>query len=267
MPCSTVQLCSQDLFEDMIDVNFTFKKLRVAPAKMSHATGSTLWGQGSSQYLLFTSSEPTVKDDHTGFHHAFDTSRGDRSFRFDATEAGDAATLSPDGTTLVLFTWGDGTHPVRLYDVRRKRSEAYETEELEKFQVRPLLDPGQGPGDSEEVNQASFSPDGRLLAVARSDNALHVYDVRALSRGPLCRFEHHDSDAVDGRGFGIVTANWIQGRERIGIMSGGNDGGSPQWIGSNQFRTNSLTRLRTVVGTSTGKDGRRPRRGHWEDRL
>lgn len=231
MPYSTVRLCSQDLFEDMIDVDFEFKKFRVAPKGpkgLGHATGSILWGQGPSQHLLFASSEPTGKGDNTGFHRAFDTSRGALAVQFDATEAGDAAALSPDGVTLVLFTWGEGsTHPVRLYDVRRRDHEAYQTEELEKFKVRPLLDSTQGPSDSEEVNQASFSPDGRLLAVARSDNALHVYDVRALSRGPLCRFEHHDSDAVGGGGFGIVTANWIQGRERIGIMSGGNDGRSP----------------------------------------
>lgn len=203
----------------MIDADLPFKKLYVAPRGSSHAAGSTLWGEGPSKHLLFSSSEPTVENDYTGFHHAFDTRRGVQAVQFDATESGDAIALSPDGTTLVLFTWGkNGVHPVRLYDVRRKEKEAYETEELEKFQVRPHI-------GEEEVNQASFSPDGRLLAVARNDNALHLYDVRALSRGPLCRFEHHDSDTPGG--FGVVAVNWIQGRDRIGVVSGGEDGRSP----------------------------------------
>jgi len=226
----TVRLYSQDLFEDMIDAHFPFKRFLVAPKGSDHAAGSTLWGQGPSKHLLFTSSEPTEKGDYSGFHHAFDTCKGVQAVQFDATEAGDAATLSPDGTTLVLFTWGkDSTHPVRLYDVRRKLKTAYETEELEKFRIRPVIGSNQGLGDSEEVNHASFSPDGRLLAVARNDNALHVYDVRALARGPLSRFEHHDSDAVGGGGFGVIAANWLQGRDRIGIVSGGNDGCVRLW--------------------------------------
>ncbi|KAG8220956.1 WD40-repeat-containing domain protein [Butyriboletus roseoflavus] len=222
----TVRLYSQDLFEDMIDA-VSCKKLCVAPKGSDHAAGSTLWGDGPSKHLLFSSSEPK-ENDHSGFHHAFDTRRGVQVLQFDATESGDAAALSPDGATLVLFTCGkDNTHPVRLYDVRRKLKEAYETEKLEKFHVRSHTGSNQELGDLEEVNQASFSPDGRLLAVARNDNALHVYDIRALSRGPLCRFQHHDSDTVGGGEFGIVEAKWIQGRDRIGIVSGGNDGGSP----------------------------------------
>ena len=228
MSCSTVWLYSQDLFEDMIDVEFPAKRFHVAPRGSDHAAGSTLWGKGPSKQLLFSSSEPKRQDDYSGFHHAFDACKGTRAVQFDATEAGDAATLSPDGTTLVLFTSRkDNTHPVRLYDVRSKLNEAYETEELEKFQVRSPVGLNQELGGLGEVNQASFSPDGCLLAVARNDNALHIYDVRALSRGPLCRFQHHDSDSVGGGGFGIVAANWIQGRDRIGIVSGGNDGRSP----------------------------------------
>ncbi|KAH0836678.1 WD40-repeat-containing domain protein [Lanmaoa asiatica] len=226
----TVRLYSQDLFEDMIDVQLPPKKLYVAPRGSGHAAGSTLWGKGPSKHLLFSSSEPTAKNDDSGFHHAFDTHRGVQAVQFDATESGDATALSPDGTTLVLFTCGaDSTHPVRLYDVRRKSKEAYETEELEKFQVRPHIGSNQELVGSEEVNEASFSPDGRLLAVARNDNALHVYDVRALSRGPLCRFQHHDSDTVGGGGFGVVAANWIHSRDRIGIVSGGNDGCVRLW--------------------------------------
>ena len=211
----------------MIDVALPSRRFRAGPRGSGHAAGCTLWGKGPSGQLLFSSSEPMEKGDHSGFHHAFDTCKGSMILQFDATEAGDAATLSPNGETLALFTSGkDGEHPVRLYDVRRKLKDASQTAELEKFRARPTVNPDQELDESGEVNQASFSPDGCLLAVARNDNALHVYDMRALSRGPLCRFEHHDSDAIGGGGFGIVAVNWIQGRDRIGIVSGGNDGRS-----------------------------------------
>ncbi|KIJ65665.1 hypothetical protein HYDPIDRAFT_88648 [Hydnomerulius pinastri MD-312] len=140
--------------------------------------------------------------------------------------------VSPDGTTLVLFTTGkDNSHPMRLYDVRRKTKVAYETEELEKFCTRQSFSSSQEPRESQEVNSASFSSEGRLLSVARSDNRLHVYDVRALSKGPLCRFEHHGSDVVGGGGYGIVEAKWVEGRDRrrVGLVSGGNDGYVRLW--------------------------------------
>ncbi|KAG9313001.1 WD40-repeat-containing domain protein [Chiua virens] len=227
----TVWLYTQKLFEDIVDPPFKPKPFYVTAKENNHAAGSTLWGKGPSATLLFSSSEPWNKDEYRGFHRAFDTCRGTRALQFDAPGAGDAAALSPDGTILALFTRGrDRTHPVHFYDVRRQVKDAYETEELEKFRSRPSVVSGQESDDPiEEVNQASFSSDGHLLAVARSDNIIHVYDMRALSRGPLCRFEHHDSDAVGGGGYGVVAANWMSSRGKIGIVSGGNDGCVRLW--------------------------------------
>ncbi|KAF8845050.1 WD40 repeat-like protein [Paxillus ammoniavirescens] len=214
---------SQELFESMTKTKSA--KFSVAPNGMGHAAGTTIWGDGPSKHFLFTSSEP-LRDDvgDSGFHRAFDVLKGVRAIEFDATEAGDAAAVSPDGTTLVLITSGEGnSHPVRLYDVRRRQGRAYETEGLEKFFPRGS---SQGP---EEVTRASFLSDGRLLALARNDNMVHIYDVRAWSRGPLCRFEHHDSDAVGGGGYGVVEIKWIEARGRVGIVSGGNDGCVRLW--------------------------------------
>ncbi|KIJ20946.1 hypothetical protein PAXINDRAFT_66506 [Paxillus involutus ATCC 200175] len=194
---------------------------------MGHAAGTAIWGDGASKHFLFTSSEPQDDVGDSGFHRAFDVLKGVRVIEFDATEAGDAAAVSPDGTTLVLITSGEGnSHPVRLYDVRRRQGRAYETEALEKFFPRQSSRSSQDP---EEVTKASFLSDGRLLALARNDNMVHIYDVRAWSRGPLCRFEHHDSDAVGGGGYGVVEIKWIEGRGRAGIVSGGNDGCVRLW--------------------------------------
>ncbi|KAF9218970.1 hypothetical protein BS17DRAFT_718917 [Gyrodon lividus] len=215
----------------MVDAPAESAKFFVAPKGAGHAAGPTVWGDGPSKHFLFTSSEPLDCDvNDSGFHRAFDVRQNTRVVEFDATEAGDAAVVSPEGATLVLFTTSeDNSHPIRLYDVRRKLKRAYETEALEKFSIRPSSGSSQELRESQEVNSASFSSDGRLLAVARNDNMLHIYDVRALSRGPLCRFEHHDSDAVGGGGYGVVEAKWIEGRGRVGIVSGGNDGCVRLW--------------------------------------
>lgn len=82
-----------------------------------------------------------------------------------------------------------------------------------------------------EVASVTFSSEGRLLAVARSDNALHMYDIRALSKGPLAMFKHGELDAVGSIGYGVVHASWVEGRDRrrVGIVSGGNDGCVRLW--------------------------------------
>ncbi|KAF9240722.1 WD40-repeat-containing domain protein [Melanogaster broomeanus] len=222
---------SHNLFENVMEAPNARAKFHVAPKGTHHATGNTVWGDGPSKHFLFTSSEPPHDGDiGKGYHRAFDVRKGVQIIEFDSTEAGDAAAVSPDGTTLVLFTTGVGdSHSIRLYDVRRRMKYAYETGALEKFRIRPSFGSNSELREAQEVNRVSFSSDGRLLAVPRSDNMLHIYDVRALSRGPLCRFVHHDSDTVGCVGYGVVEAKWIEGRTRIGIVSGGDDGCVRLW--------------------------------------
>jgi WD40 repeat protein len=82
-----------------------------------------------------------------------------------------------------------------------------------------------------EATTATFSSEGRLLAVARSDNAVHVYDIRALTKGPCAMFKHEKLDAVGSPGYGVVHARWVEGRDkrRVGIVSGGSDGCVRVW--------------------------------------
>ena len=168
-----------------------------------------------------------MEDTATGYHYAWDAHKCRKVFDLDAKEPGNASEISPDGSILVLITGGPGLHPLRLYDVRRRIRKAYAREELEPYSERSSS--SYNPDDhSGLLEHARFSPDGRLLAVTRGDNRLHVYDIRVLSRGPLCRFEHCDSDVGGGRAYGVVEAQWVEGRDRrrIGIVSGGNDGWS-----------------------------------------
>jgi WD40 repeat protein len=84
-----------------------------------------------------------------------------------------------------------------------------------------------------EVNHPSFSPDGNLLVIPRSDNVTHVYDARFMStkRGPMMRLPHDPSKAqVDANGsnhYGIVNAVWVDGLFGCpgqALLTGGNDG-------------------------------------------
>ncbi|KAH7890777.1 WD40-repeat-containing domain protein [Phlebopus sp. FC_14] len=223
---------SRDLFEATMYAPVAIARVRVVHGKAQQAAGATVWGIDPSSHLLFTSSEPHEPTNDHGYHRAYDVVRGTTALDFDATEAGEALAISPDGTTLVLLTTGPGdSHPVRLYDVRRKSKHAYVTEHLLPFRTRSLPNVNAVQGECQEVNSASFSSEGRLFAVARSDNSLHIYDVRALSRGPICRFAHHRSDNIGGGGFGVVDARWVEGRDRrrVGILSGGNDGCVRLW--------------------------------------
>jgi WD40 repeat protein len=133
------------------------------------------------------------------------------------------------GERLALCTTsGEDSHSLRLYDVGRKNGKSPVQEiRLDSFYV--------GPGRSQvesregEVRAVSFSPDGLLLAVARSDDELHVYDSRFMgrSREPMRRFLHWGEDCcLGGDRWGIVDAVWVDGwcGRGLGVVTGGSDG-------------------------------------------
>lgn len=122
-----------------------------------------------------------------------------------------------------MITCGENNrHPIRLYDVARKSGHAI---------AETTLEPSASQVATFEATTATFSSEGRLLAVARSDNAVHMYDIRALTKGPLAAFRHEELDAVGSTGYGAVHACWVEGRDRrrVGIVSGGNDGCVRVW--------------------------------------
>ncbi|KAI0322687.1 hypothetical protein OF83DRAFT_1048744 [Amylostereum chailletii] len=141
------------------------------------------------------------------------------------------------GENLALVTRSHvGRHILRLYDVRRKRRTASDMTSLEAFHF------DYDEHWDSEVTCASYSPDGRLLALARNDDRLHVYDTRYLNKRPLLRFFHwgeHRDDAVCGRDndtqklkrYGVTQMSWVQGwRGRgLGLVSGGGDGCVRLW--------------------------------------
>jgi WD40 repeat protein len=103
---------------------------------------------------------------------------------------------------------------------------------MQEIRLDPL---NVGPGTSQsepregEVRAVSFSPDGLLLAVARTDDELHVYDSRFMGRSgePMRRFLHWGDDCCPGGDrWGIVDAVWVDGwcGRGLGVVTGGSDG-------------------------------------------
>lgn len=114
----------------------------------------------------------------------------------------------------------DNKHLLRIYDTRRKLPKATHLMELEAF---PIRDDFEG-----EVNNASFSPDGMYLALARNDNRAHVYDRRMWDRGVLFEYGHDgESKAASQKDvYGVVKAQWVQSQatRRMALITGGEDG-------------------------------------------
>ncbi|KAI0005562.1 WD40-repeat-containing domain protein [Russula compacta] len=197
-------------------------ELRVVPPMVQHSVGAIVWGQCASADTLFASSEPQSMSDYSGYHAAFDPDQGRRAYEFDAKESGDSMALDADGARLALCTAAyDRTHSLRLYDVRRKNGRR----PVQEIQLDPFdVEPREG-----EVTAVSFSPDGLLLAVARSDDELHVYDSRFMGRHrePMRKFLHWGEDCcMGGDRWGIVDAVWVDGwcGRGLGIVTGGSDG-------------------------------------------
>lgn len=99
-------------------------------------------------------------------------------------------------------------------------------------QLKPHSDPNTKRGLTLDVNQLAFSPDGNLLAVARSDNWVHIFDSRKLKepclefyQGPSLAMAHNRCDGY----YGIACSNdmWID--EGAGLITGGGDGTVRLW--------------------------------------
>lgn len=253
-------------------------ELHVAPLQAHHSVGAIVWGQGASADTLFASSESQSTTDHTGYHIAFDADQGRPVYEFNAKESGDAMALDPDGSALSPFNITcqttdhvftgvqlalctashDGTHFLRLYDVCRKNGKCPRQEiQLDAFNVGPGF--AQPETHEGEVNTVKFSPDGLLLAVARSDDELHVYDSRFMgrSREPMQRFLHWGEDCcLGGDRWGIVDAVWVDGwcGRGLGVVTGGSDGECfHRIIISIAHRSVFLSKVASVSGTYAGR--------------
>jgi hypothetical protein len=65
--------------------------------KTRDSVGAMAWGRGSTAVYLFASSEP-LNDTHlVGHHKGFDVEVQKVAFDFDASEAGDAISITQDG--------------------------------------------------------------------------------------------------------------------------------------------------------------------------
>lgn len=76
-----------------------------------------------------------------------------------------------------------------------------------------------------EVNMLVFSPDGCLLAVARSDDVIEIYNTHDIALGALYTFEHPRKPVPSDQHYGIVKAVWVGGLSGpLYLLTGGADG-------------------------------------------
>lgn len=159
--------------------------------------------------------------------------------QFSSTDWG----FSPPGNMLALVT-GDSNenHYLQLYDVRASNPQATVTHKLEPFVFPPRLGGLNTAPPGHEHSCVVFSPDGMYLALARSDNQTHLYDVRMLNseeQGLLCKYRHETVDSETSH-YGIVRAHWLT-EERTGyqkLLTGGDDGCVRMWNPSQSSSNN-----------------------------
>ncbi|TFK29731.1 WD40 repeat-like protein [Coprinopsis marcescibilis] len=200
--------------------------VRIVPANESHrhVIGAVRWGSGPTENQIFASSEPLEENCFDGHHRTADATSSKDSYKFDASEAGDALVLNPSGSALIMTTRGfDNQNIMYLYDVRRKDG---------KNKLKMDLEPYSSDVEA-EVHDISFSSDGIYLALARHDNQTHVYDFRMLKREPLWRFKHQGEckTGQNGKSCGVMKLEWVEStvRSRLGLVTGGSDGCVRLW--------------------------------------
>jgi WD40 repeat protein len=118
---------------------------------------------------------------------------------------------------------------MKVYDVRRRDGEhPIHQVQLNSFDSMSFPQSVSGKSQEGEVTTVSFSPDGLLLAVARSDDELQIFDSRFMgcSAKPMAQYLHWEDDCCIGQKWGIVDAVWVDGwcGRGFGIVTGGSDG-------------------------------------------
>lgn len=127
----------------------------------------------------------------------------------------------PSADTLAIVTNTSAEFYLQFYDVARHDGR--------RATARAMLT-RRAPGEPAiEHTFASFSPDGILLALSRTDNIISLYDVRfMLSKSqqarPIAQYEHPSKEY--SAGYGISGLNWVEGfgRGSLGLLTAGSDG-------------------------------------------
>ncbi|KAI9062963.1 hypothetical protein FKP32DRAFT_1612178 [Trametes sanguinea] len=195
----------------------------VVPAGRGHVTAEMAWGFDASRNLLFASS--ACQADTSGHHKVFDVVRNRVVVEFDAgKEACSSLALDPLGERLFIATeCPDSSFTLRQFDARTRDRKPAQKVALEPF--APGTDRA-----SMEINALALSSDGLYLAAGRTDNWADVYDARMLARGPLHSFAHEDAVSGARDNYGVVKAQWVDGRPHgVGLVTGGSDGCVRLW--------------------------------------
>ncbi|EJD00831.1 WD40 repeat-like protein [Fomitiporia mediterranea MF3/22] len=195
--------------------------------------GSFIWGATSFNSglndMLFASSESERENvcQHTAFNVALQCA----DYELDIDDSAEAMALDPQGRVLALITetGANNSHFLSLFDVARGQGTRCTGTHLHPLKPHAQLSSAKDPL---EVTCSSFSPDGILLAIARTDNATHVYDVRFLTgERPWAVLSHKMVGRPRELEHGVTGLHWVEGvgRGQLGLVSGGTDGCVRLW--------------------------------------
>ncbi len=226
-----------------------FFDCRVCQPDECQPVQAVTWGKEQSRDILFASTASEVWNNYTGFHKAFDVETGKRLCSFDDYGAGECSDVDPRGksppiwknillelylgTEVALATCTEGQRfKLSMYDIRSRRlTRSVDLDKLHRWyqetddnRTNPLINKVPS-----MINQVSYSSDGVYIALARSDNSVHIYDSRFLDRR-LYNFKHErpSEGTLDDEKYGVYQIQWMDcpNTGRTGLISAGADGRS-----------------------------------------
>ncbi|KAI0093147.1 WD40-repeat-containing domain protein [Irpex rosettiformis] len=216
--------------------NRQFFERKVCRTEDSQPVQALIWGRERTGNMVFASTASEVWNDHSGYHKVFDAESGAPLRAFNNQNAGECLDVNPRGNELALVTCGtEQLFELSMYDIRsRELSRSIQLDRLphwyeENDENRTDSSVNKLPST---INQVSYSSDGVYIALARSDNAVHVYDSRFLNRR-LYNFRHNwgSEGTLDDLKYGVYQIQWVDcpNTGKLSLISGGADGCVRLW--------------------------------------
>ncbi|KAL1743253.1 hypothetical protein HDZ31DRAFT_65203 [Schizophyllum fasciatum] len=220
------------------------------------------WGVGPSKEYIFASTDPDDGGDpppicsHKGFNIETGASYKLISGTSSDSGIGDALAIDELGERLAIVTRCVEGHVLQVHNIRAPGTREKPIHRL----ALPPFDFGVRVGPFQrDVSVACFAPDAsHLLALARSDNSVLLYDLRKTSR-LLHTWTHQGCCGPENQDFnGVTHAQWVSGK-RLGLVTSGADGCVRIWDhtnSENDLETNILARIDRDISTfSLGERG------------